>query len=284
VQQRATTHPDVTGGSDELPFGSLAENEAGPLRATATGIALLVKKGTAYKSFSDIYCIDCDFSAGTTSVDLSGAIFDHALLKNANFSHTVLVNASFDSADLVHTQFVGCDAREAKFTDRSRARYLIRYVRATGQEGDFPDFTSARLGGARFTDNPLLALIEGTDDRQLTAGYPKLKDADLEHANLSDMGIYALRHRSPTGKRDQPPESESPFGTKGVDTIQLNRSEFREIIIPRKSWTIAEPLNVRFQNSLRVIMENFESAKHTDEATLPPALEHFKGRYRPPTP
>jgi len=273
--------------TDELPFHQLSEDDKALLGATGSAIALFVQKGTHIKDFSGIYCAGCNFSSSGGALDLAGSNFDRALLRDANFSGTNLKSASFDSADLVGSKFIKSNLELAHLTDSSEAAdesYLIRYFVATGKAATSPDLECADLSQADFAGSMFFGLVEGSDDQDLRATYADLRKANLAGTNFGTIRIFSLHRHDIDGTGSSVQSNSIPLTAAKMILKRSvpQQSVYKLAVVGVDPWKIREPLGIRFKNSLKVLMDNFESSQHLDQASLPAALNGLRGRYSPP--
>jgi hypothetical protein len=214
---------------------------------------------------------------------MSGTNFERALLMNADFSRTNLTKARFDSAELIGSNFLQSNLQRAYLTDSSDPpdqSYAIQYSIATGKEALPTNFRCADLRGADFAGSAFFGLVEGSDDQDLRAVTADLKAANLAGTNFSQIRIYSLHRQDADGREDLVP----PISSAKLDFIRSRPKEsaYKLTVVAVGPWKILEPLSIRFRNSLQVLMENFESGQHLDQALLPAALNAYRGKYPPP--
>jgi hypothetical protein len=131
------------------PFEMLDREKELPLDGLAQAIDWLVWGGASSKSFSRIFCKDCDFR--TASLD--GASFDFAYLVGARFDKMSLRKASFREAEIGDANFFAADLTGA---DLSMDLLLDRNREFTERHWTFPNLECAKLSGANLSGRPLV--------------------------------------------------------------------------------------------------------------------------------
>lgn len=280
-------------GRDETPIGNASEEDMGPLHATAVALASLVRNGGKSLDLSGIYCVECNFSG--EGVDLSGAKFDSAYLRDANFSNTILRGASFDSADLVHTNFTSSDLSGAKLTD-SHMFYPV--VQSALTRGGLwyalePDFSCADLSNVDFSGSVLFGIYRNKPN-SFMAAYPLLGLANLAGANLSNVKLFTAVPVSsvPTTSSDLseavqnvgkvlPFEYPSEEGSYNILVPNWeNEKNIITVVGTGSRFSIKEPVLPEFWPSMVMVFNYLASARNLSGAQLPPGFTEFLARHR----
>jgi uncharacterized protein YjbI with pentapeptide repeats len=291
-------------GNDETEVGAASEDDLAPLRATASALTALIKNGARAKNLSGVYWVRCDFSGKiwdmtnpdfskvadfahadpTKTLDLSGADFHGAILRNANFLGVNLRETSFDGADLTSTNFAGADLSNAKLTDFGRRHYIIQGMETSGHlsGGMFPDFTCADLSGADFSGSILFAIYASSPPNP---AYAILHNANLTNTKLEQMDVLTASRVSPN-YNPTPPERMSTFLFEGY----RQAGEFSDI----KDWDeqpnivelfwgspqlrIREPISADYRLGIQLVFSNLASARNLDKSELPQRMKDFISR------
>jgi uncharacterized protein YjbI with pentapeptide repeats len=252
------------------------ENKVEGLRASGRAIVIFVKDGAAQRNFSGIDCTDCDFAAATTALDLSGSNFNHAILANSKFSGTRLSESSFEEADLAGTNFEGAILRNARFTGAAHNSYSVQQYQRSGDKPKAPNFACADMTGADFSGSLFFGVIESDTSNERVAGYPDLFQANLDGANLSHIGLYAL----PLARSKSLP----PFANGKIIsyTTQKAKSKYAVMhVVEAPDWRFV-PSSPSFQQSWRYLQGQFQLASDADNANLPLALGGYRMVPQPP--
>lgn len=271
-------------GNDEAWLGKLNEAELAPLRATAATIAALIRNGAYIEDLSRIYCVSCDFSSESRSVDLSGSKFDRSYLRQARFKNVKLEHASFDAAYLMRTDFTNADLRNAKLTapplfDPPVQSILVQKALWAAYG---PIFECADLSEADFTGSVLFGFY-WTDING--AGYfPRFYGANVRGANFKSFKIFtAVPQRVTRGRTGMSGASDdvlrlkfqqsSSYSTlvKGwkendyvIRTYQVGENFKFTGPIPREMWP-----------SIYAGLNSLASAKNLSDAQMPDGLRQF---------
>jgi uncharacterized protein YjbI with pentapeptide repeats len=267
------TGPNQANGQIErVRESDLADTQAATdgLRASARAIVILIKFGTRQRDFSKIDCAGCDLSSATSSLDLSNANFDHAVLAHATLAGTRLSGSSFDETDLAGTSFEGANLQKAHFTGTPHRSYALKEFQQNGDKPEPPDFACADLGSADFSGSLFFGIIESDASNEKVAAYPDLFGTNLAGANLSRIGVYAL----PLARSKSSP----PLGNVKIISYSPNalKPKYRAMqIIESDKWRF-EASSPSFQRSWLHLEGQLQLASNPDNATLPLALSAFR--------
>ena len=290
-------------GNDETEVGAASEDDLAPLRATASALTALIKNGARAKNLSGVYCVRCDFSGKiwdmtnpdfskvadfahadpTKTLDLSGADFHGAILRNANFLGVNLRETSFDGADLTSTNFAGADLSNAKLTDFGRSHYIIQGMETSGHlyGGMFPDFTCADLSGADFSGSILFAIYGSSPPNP---AYAILHNANLTNTKLGQMDVLTAS-RVPNYNAT-PPERMSTFLFEGYRQAGEfsdikdwdEQSNIVEVFWGSPQLRIKEPIPADYRLGIQLVFSNLASARNLDKSELPQGMRDFISR------
>jgi uncharacterized protein YjbI with pentapeptide repeats len=241
------------------------------IHASSRGIVILVQKHTAHRDFSMIDCTDCEFSVPGKSLDLSGAIFDSAVLRRANFSGATLTGASFDEADLSGTNFEGALLQRARFTGTPHKSYTVRQFQNNGSRSEAPNFSCADASRADFAGSLFFGVIESKDRNELIAGFPDLFQTNLDGANLSGIGFYSLHLGG--SLRLSP-----PFKTSKLITYDstAKRGKYQVLALSETpDWTFLSSFGP-FQNSWRYLLARLQTSSNLELARLPAGFANYR--------
>jgi uncharacterized protein YjbI with pentapeptide repeats len=247
-------------------------NSEESLQASAMAIVIFVKKGTDQRDFSGIDCTDCDFSGASPPLDLSNSTFDRAVLTNAKFSGLKLTGSSFDGAYLAGTNFEGADLKRARFTGTPHESYAVQQFIRTGEKPRAPDFACADATEADFSGSLFFGVIESNVPNERIAGYPDLFQTNLNRANLSKIGMYAL----PAAHS----KSGLPFTNSKIISYRAPSMSSHGFAVMRvaesSDWRFV-PSSPGFQTSWRYLLGQLQLARGTETANFSMPMDLKQG-------
>jgi uncharacterized protein YjbI with pentapeptide repeats len=294
--KKTVTEPGEDSGSDE---------ESSALRATASAIAVLVRRGARIKDLSGIYCGECDFSGtalddaeglhagwypprrfGAKSadvahiIDLSGTDFHDSILTNADFTGVTLRDSDFDSASIDGATFYGADLSRAKIT--SHRDSLAPLVGSLEPPEAFPDFNCADLEGADFTRTLLFGIVRTRESQVSRQSYPFLRNANLAHAKLEKIHIFIITPAPRSDEIDEP-KGGIPFEGAGMLASMIlpkpylieARPSRVTIVEAGADIRVREPIRPDDMSSMYRVFAELASARNIEQSDLSPHIKEF---------
>lgn len=271
-------------GNDEAWLGKLNEAELAPLKATATTVAALIRNGAYAEDLSRIYCVSCDFSSESRSVDLSGSKFDRSYLQQARFKNVKLERTSFDAAYLMQTDFTNVDLRNAKLTSPPLldppVQSILVHKALWAAYGAI--FECADLSDADFTGSVLFGFY-WTDIRG--AGYfPRFYGGNIRGTNLKSFKLFtAVPQRVTKGQAGIPLASADvlrlEFQQSGGYNILVRGWKGNDYLI--RTYEVGEnfkftgPIPQEMWPSVYSGLNSLASAKNLSDARVPDGLRQF---------
>jgi len=279
---------------------SASDEDLSALRATASAIAVLVRRGARTKDLSEIYCDKCDFSGvawdelngvlvdrdrradGGHTMDLSGTDFHESILTNANFTGATLHDSDFDNANIEGTIFYNADLRRAEITSYRHNPRIHVFPETLPVE--FPDFNCADLEDANFSGMLFFGIVRTLERQTWTRSYPHLRNANLAHAKLEGIRIFII---TAAARRDEgrEPEEMMPFeGAKGISSESPQPTAYSSPHAPRSVVTVIdgvadlrvrEPVRADDVSSMYGALAELASARNMEESDLPPHIKEF---------
>jgi len=290
---------------------SESDEDLSALRATASAIAVLVRRGARTRDLSNIYCDKCDFSGvvwddlrqalvnadtvrradGGQTVDLSGTDFHDSVLTNANFTGVTMHDSDFDNANIQGTIFYGADLRRAEITVY-RHKDPKFHVSPASLPVDFPDFNCADLEGADFSGTLFFGIVRSRPNT-IWKSYPFVRDANLAHAKLGAIRIFIITPANrpiipPATLRDRVRELEKTLPFEGAVEVASDVSaEPQPSSSPHTSWSVVtvidggaelrvkEPIRADDSSGMYAVLGELGSARNIGESDLPPHIKEF---------
>ena len=271
-------------GNDEAWLGKLNEGELAPLKATAATIAALIRNGAYAEDLSHIYCVACDFSSESRSVDLSRSKFDRSYLRQSKFKNVKLQRASFDAAYLTQTDFTNADLRNAKLTTPPLLDPPVQsiLVQKALWAAYGPIFECADLSEADFTGSVLFGFY--WTDINGAAYFPRFYGADVRGTNFKSFKLFTAVPQEVTKGRP------GILGA-GDDVLRLQFRQSGGYDILVKGWKESDYLiktyevgdNFKFTGpipsemwpSVYAGLNSLASAKNLSDAQMPDGLRQF---------